>query len=431
MYFDKLAEILNLINDYLYSNILVFMLIFTGVFFSFYLAFPQLHIKNIFKILLNKPKEKNLSSYEAFLISSGAKIGVGNIIGVSIAISTGGSGAIFWMWVFAFFGAASAFCESTLAQIYKRKDDKKYYGGVAFYIKYGLGLNTLAICFAIFLILADIVGFNALLGFSIKNHLDFKYSEILITLVAAFIFFNGISFGKKIVPFMIVSYLLLALYVFIRYFDLNVILQIFYNAFNLNSAGGGLLGSVIVIGAKRGLFSNEAGMGSAPNVAASVECAHPCEQGFVQSFSVLMDLLVCTASAVFVLFAKGNYEINEAFRFYFGNFGSFILSFFIILFCLTSFYGNYYYSKANLLFITQRKTALIIFNIIAILCVFMGTLAELKFVWNLADFLMFFTTIINLIAIFMLRKLVLKSIKNYKSNKDFKELNTSNTPAWN
>lgn len=419
MYFDIINLYLEKINDFLYSNILVFCLIASGIFFTFYLNFIQLHIFKAIKILKvnSKNKSKITTSYEAFIITSGARIGIGNIVGVSLAVLTGGKGAIFWMWVCAFLGGASAFAESTLAQVYKQKTKNGFLGGVAFYIFYGLNLKYLAFIFASCLILADLVGFNALLGYSINanftNYFNFSslISGIIITIIAFFIFLKGVAFSKKLVPFMIITYFALAFYVFIKYFDFNLILEIFKQAFDFSSISGGILGSAIVIGAKRGLFSNEAGMGSAPNAAAMADVKYPAEQGLVQSLSVLLDLLVCSASAIFVIFspikeADAQLFITKAFTYYFGDFGQYLIIFFITIFGLTSFYGNYFYSKINLLFITKNKKILLIFNIFAVFFVFLGTQAKLSFVWNLADFLMFFTCIINLFAIFSLRKIV-------------------------
>lgn len=452
---EKILNFLVYINDILYGYILVFLLIFAGIYFSIITKFIQ--IKSPTKSLsLLKIKSKNaLSPLESFALTTAARVGIGNIIGVSMAVSTGGAGAIFWMWVVAFLGGASAFCESTLAQVYKVKDENGYKGGPAYYIRYGLGFKKLSILFAVFLIAADLIGFNGVLGHSISAVIydvlpttiqEQSLTKIIIGIVVSgFALLMFLKYGVRLslyfVPFMSILYFALAFWVFFTNFDktFKVLEMIFESAFDYEAIFGGFFGSAVVIGAKRGLFSNEAGMGSAPNAAASAKVSHPCDQGFVQSFSVLCDLLVCSATGVLVLFSNSFGKINEgdklikaAMSEYFGEFGFYLLSFFILLFGLSSFFGNYYYSLANLKFISTKKIYFYIFNIVAVLCVFVGTQLDLKIVWNTADFLMALMSILNIICVAMLSKVLLKTLKNYKDKKAFnsKKLMIENAPCW-
>ncbi|HEG8071043.1 TPA: sodium:alanine symporter family protein, partial [Campylobacter jejuni] len=421
--------------------IMVVLLIICGLYYSFLTRFVQFRmLSSVFKILTEKNEghaKEHISPFQALMISTASRVGIGNIAGISLALATGGAGALFWMWVMAFFGGASAFAESTLAQVYKSKDDTGgFKGGPAYYIKKALGSHFFGAFFAFILIITYAYGFNGLQSqtmtssfkvyydmFNPNAAVDFASSSwpmiigIVLTIFGAWMFFSHhTKIGKissLIVPFMALAYVLLAVIAVLMNFDKipSVIHMILQSAFDFKAIFGGFAGSALVIGIKRGLFSNEAGMGSAPNAAAAALTSHPAKQGVIQAFSVLIDVVVCTSSGFLVLFSMaylglgeskidgGMPLVQEAMREYYGSFGIHFITIAIVLFAITSLIGNYYYAQANVKYLTNSKFAMNLFRITAVAMIFIGSQMNLKLAWNLADLTMAFMATTNIISL--------------------------------
>ncbi|RDU70136.1 alanine:cation symporter family protein [Helicobacter cholecystus] len=466
---EKMIGILSNINGFAYTYYLVGLLILVSIFYSFKLRFVQISmLKEAFRVITEKPDGKSdaLSSFQALTISVASRVGIGNIAGIAVAVATGGSGAIFWMWVMAFFGGASAFAESTLAQIYKSHDGDGFKGGPAYYMKKALHQPWMGSLFAVVLILTYAFGFNGLQSYTMTssfalyypNPSEFEKSHwtILIGLISsaisAILFFGkGNLIGKVnayVVPAMAIFYIALALIATVLNISSlpTIILDIFKNAFDFKAIFGGFAGSAVVIGIKRGLFATEAGMGSAPNAAASAHTTHPVKQGLVQALSVLIGVMICTSTAFLVLFSQAYVEkkatalplVQMAMSEYFGPLGMHFVSIAVVCFALTSLIGNYYYAQANIKYLTNSKNVMLIFNICAVAMVFIGSQMNLKLAWELADVLMAIMTTLNIIAIFFLSRIVTKTLKDYLDQRklgknpvfDPKKLNIQNTECW-
>ncbi|MBX7490112.1 alanine/glycine:cation symporter family protein [Helicobacter turcicus] len=454
-------------SGFLYTYWLVFALIFCGLYLTIRTRFIQLRfLKEAFFVLKERSNKEHITPFGALMISTASRVGIGNIVGVSVAIASGGAGALFWMWITAIIGGASAFVESTLAQVYKRKDgEHTYKGGPAYYIESALNSRALGIIFAISLIFCFAFGFNGLQSYTLTSsfeifvgsetyndsHLTTFVGLVLAVLVSFFFFGRGkksATISSILVPIMAFGYLVVALCVI----GLNIekIPLIFENvlqeAFNFKAIFGGFAGSAIVIGIKRGLFSNEAGMGSAPNAAAAAHTSHPAKQGMVQTLSVFIDtLIICSASAFMVLCSnidtsnlQGMALIQGVMQGHFGTFGLMFASIAIVLFAFTSLIGNYFYAEANFKFITENKFALQIFRICAVLMVFIGAQLDLSLAWDLADVFMGFMASINIIVILFLSNIAIKVLKDYEAqrkagnNPVFKAENIgiTNTEFW-
>ncbi len=435
--------------------VMIVLLIICGFYYSFLTRFVQLRMLVLgFKIFKEKTSltKEHLSPFQALMISTASRVGIGNIAGISFALSSGGAGALFWMWIMAFFGGASAFAESTLAQIYKSKDSSGFKGGPAFYIKKALGFNKLAMFFALALIITYTYGFNGLQSYTLSSSFEIYYKMfnpdailtynesfypvligIILSIFGIYMFFSHhTKIGKissLIVPFMASVYILLSLFVLLVNFEKlpSVFKIIFESAFDFKAIFGGFAGSVLVIGIKRGLFSNEAGMGSAPNAAAAALTSHPAKQGIIQAFSVLIDVIICTSSGFLVLFSQAYFNLSEngkplltamplmqeAMREHYGSFGLYFITFAMILFAITSLIGNYYYAQANIRYISKSKLVMNIFRISAVAMIFIGTQINLNFAWNLADLTMAFMATINIISLLLLGKIVLKVLDDF------------------
>ncbi|EAI0949545.1 sodium:alanine symporter family protein [Campylobacter jejuni] len=437
--------------------IMVVLLIVCGLYYSFLTRFVQFRmLSSVFKILTEKNEghaKEHISPFQALMISTASRVGIGNIAGISLALATGGAGALFWMWVMAFFGGASAFAESTLAQVYKSKDDTGgFKGGPAYYIKKALGSHFFGAFFAFILIITYAYGFNGLQSqtmtssfkvyydmFNPNTAVDFASSSwpmiigIVLTIFGAWMFFSHhTKIGKissLIVPFMALAYVLLAVIAVLMNFDKipSVIHMILQSAFDFKAIFGGFAGSALVIGIKRGLFSNEAGMGSAPNAAAAALTSHPAKQGVIQAFSVLIDVVVCTSSGFLVLFSMaylglgenkidgGMPLVQEAMREYYGSFGIHFITIAIVLFAITSLIGNYYYAQANVKYLTNSKFVMNLFRITAVAMIFIGSQMNLKLAWNLADLTMAFMATTNIISLLLLGGIVNKVLKDFNT----------------
>ena len=441
---DIFTEFINQANYILWTYILVAMLLGCALWFSFKTKFVQFRMIGEMVRLLGDSTakidghEKHISSFQAFTISLASRVGTGNLAGVATAITIGGPGAVFWMWIIALLGASSAFVESTLAQLFKVKSKHSYIGGPAYYMEKGLKKRWMGIIFAILITITFGFAFNSVQSNTICAAFDSAfnippiYMGIGITLLTIIIIFGGVHWIANVssihVPIMALGYILLALFIVIS--NITHLPEIFgliiKSAFGLEQAVGGGIGAALMQGIKRGLFSNEAGMGSAPNAAATAHVTHPAKQGFIQALGVFTDtLLICTCTAFIILFSGKNLNsgldgiqlTQAALNSQIGNIGSTYIAVAILFFAYSSILGNYYYGEANIRFITKRKAVIHIYRILVGGMVFFGSIASLKLVWNLADITMALMAICNLIAIIMLGKYAFRLLDDYLRQK--------------
>ncbi len=438
------AEIIGTLSDWLYSYILIILLIGAGIFFTVRTKFVQFKcLKEGIKVVM-EPKEdkKSISSFQALMVSTASRVGTGNIAGISTALCIGGAGAMFWMWLIALLGSASAFVESTLAQIYKRKaEDGSSYGGPAYYIQTVLKKRWLGVLFAGVLIATYMGGFNMVASFNISDSLrryeffDPASTPLMVGVILAVLFglciFGGSQRISKItgvlVPVMGIAYMLVALFVVLTHINLvpGVIAAIFKGAFDFKAIFGGFAGSAIMQGIKRGLFSNEAGVGSAPNAAASAGVSHPVKQGLVQMLSVYIDtILICSATGFMLLCSgaqpaenmAGMPYVQEAVAGSLGSFGSIFITIALFLFAFTTLIGNFYYAEMGLRYIcdkTPAKALLSVFRIVAIVIVCIGATMDFSVAWNTADVLMGLMALINIPVIIILSKPAVHCLEDY------------------
>lgn len=442
---DALNSIIISFNDFLWTYILIAMLLALGLYFSIKTNFVQFrYIKEMFRLLGdgigNKNKKGSISSFQAFCISTASRVGTGNLAGIAIAIAAGGPGAIFWMWIIALLGSASSFIESTLAQIYKEKDiDGTFKGGPAYYMEKGLNKKWMGVLFSILITISFGLVFNAVQANTITAsfHEAFNVNEIVVAIILSiitlFVIFGGVhrvaKVSEVIVPVMAVAYILVALFIILINFTKlpETIALIFKNAFGFKQFTGGTLGGIILIGVKRGLFSNEAGMGSAPNAAATASVSHPVKQGLIQTLGVFTDtLIICSCTAFIILLSGVDYTsggvegiqlTQRALSAQVGSWGNIFIAICILLFAFSSIVGNYYYGESNISFLTSKKRYIFLYRIFVVFMVFSGCLAKVSIVWNLADVFMGFMAIVNLIAIFLLSKIAFAALKDYTEQK--------------
>ena len=451
---ETLNLILGHISDFMYTYILIILLIGAGVYFTFRTKFVQFRmVPEALRVLREKKKDgKDISSFQALMISTASRVGTGNIAGVATAVAAstaiGGYGAIFWMWLLALIGAASAFIESTLAQLYKSKQRGEYVGGPAYYIEQALGNRKMGVLFSVLLILCFAYGFNALQSFNAGSALQYyipNYNSsvwryvvggVLALLTAITIFGGAKRIGNlvsAVVPVMAVGYIGLGLFIIFKNIGEvpHMFSLIFQQAFNLKAIFAGFAGSCVMQGIKRGLYSNEAGMGSAPNASASADVSHPVKQGLVQMLSVFIDtLLICSTTAFMLLLSgvpidenlKGMDFVQAAVFNQVGKFGPLFITVSIFLFAFSSLVGNYFYTEANLKFITQSRKSLFIFRITCVVAVFVGALLDFTTIWTVSDILMGLMAIVNLVAILLLGGKAITALKDYmRQRKEGKE----------
>lgn len=442
---ETLVKLLDKINEPL-GLILVTILAISGMWFTYKTKFVQFRlIGNMFKLLVLPDKVeggKQISSFQAFAVSIASRVGTGNLAGVATAIVIGGPGAVFWMWVMALIGSANAFIESTLAQLFKIKGEDSYIGGPAYYITKGLHKKWMAYIFAI-AIIADfgltnnMVQSNTIsLAFSSAFGISTGWMAILLAGLSLIIIFGGIQRIAKVssivVPVMAIAYLILAIVVVVMRYDRipEVISLIVKNAFGFDQALGGGVGTAIIIGFKRGLFSNEAGEGSAPNAAATATTSHPVKQGLIQALGVFTDtLLICSCTA-FIILCSGVFnndstgiELTQlALTNEIGPMGSVFIAVTIFFFAFTSIIGNYYYGENNLYFMTSSKRILFLYRVSVGLLVLIGAVVQLEIAWGFVDLCMAIMTLCNLAAILLLGKYAIKCLDDYmeqrKAGKD-------------
>lgn len=438
------TSILSIINDALWSYILIIMLLGCALWFTYKTKFVQFRmLGEMIKVLGESTskqdgREHHISSFQAFMISLASRIGTGNLAGVATAITVGGPGAVFWMWIVALLGSSSAFIESTLAQLYKIHGKDSFIGGPAYYMKKGLKQPWMGILFAILIIFTFSFAFNSVqsnticAAFEEAFHIDNHIIGAILTTLSLIIFFGGIQRIAKvssiIVPIMALGYIILAVITIILNIEhLPAVFKIIIShAFGWEQALGGGIGIAVMQGIKRGLFSNEAGMGSAPNVAATADVSHPVKQGLIQALGVFTDtLIICTCTAFIILFSgvpltgeiNGVQLTQNALSSEVGNFGSIFVAIAILFFAYSSIIGNYYYGEANVRYITKNKTIMTVFRIASGGMVLFGALASLDLAWTLADICMGLMTICNLIAITLLGKYAFRLLDDYQRQK--------------
>ena len=448
------AEINTFLNDLIWGNILIYLLPILGIFFTVSSRFVQFrYFFRMFNILRESVHDKqgHISSFQALMLSVAGRVGGGNIAGVAVAITLGGAGAVFWMWVIALVGMATSFFECSLAQLYKEKDGIDscvYRGGPAYYATKALKQKWLGIVISVLLLITFGFAFNATQSFIISTSFEASFnlptwiSGAIITIVFGITIFGGVKriakMSEVIVPIMALGYLLIALVVIVLNIDEipGLIMMIITEAFNPSSAIGGGIGAVIIQGAKRGMFSNEAGLGSAPNVAAVAYVAHPVQQGIVQSFSVFIDTIILCSCTAFIILLSGVYTpgvesvqgillTQNALIEHIGPFGGYFVTVALFLFGFSSMIYNYYLAENSLNFFSKGNVT--VFNVFRVLCVLLviwGSFQDLSSIFAFADLSMGLLAIINLIVITILYKPVLQLIKGYE-----RQLKEGKTPV--
>ncbi len=428
--------------DFLWAYILIGALIVCGLYFTVRTRFVQFSMLGEMVRLLADPagrKHRRISSFQAFAVSVATRVGTGNLAGVATAIAIGGPGAVFWMWLIAIIGGATAFVESTLAQLYKRRDGESFVGGPAYYILHGMHCRWLAVTFAVLMILTFGLSYNSIQSNTICSAMNHAFGfdnltvGIILAAVGTFIAFGGIRriahVSSVLVPVMAVGYFILALVVVVMNYDEipDVFELIVESAFGLEQFAGGSLGMTMMVGIKRGLFSNEAGEGSAPNVAATAHVSHPVKQGLVQALGVYTDtLLVCSCTA-FIILISGLYNdpslngialTQSALNSEIGSTGTIFVAIAIFLFAFSSIIGNYYYGEANIRFLTDKRWAITVFRVLSgTVMVIFGAVSSLELVWSLGDVCMALLTACNLVGIAHLGKYVFRLLDDYRRQK--------------
>ena len=443
----SIAEILTKFDDILYTWCLIYMLAGAGIYFTVRTRFVQLRLLgDCFKCMFEKKSSDNgISSFQALMIATASRVGTGNMAGVATAIVLGGPGAAFWMWLMALLGAASAFIESTLAQIYKtREEDGSFKGGPAYYIERALHARWLGIIFAISLIATFAFGFNGLQAYNIVSTMEYYVPNLhsspvpltigcILFVASLYLFFAGSEkigwLSSVLVPIMSGLYIVMGILIII----LNigeipaVLSSVLRSAFDFKAIFSGFTGSCMVYGIKRGLFSNEAGMGSAPNASASAEVSHPAKQGLAQIISVYIDTLMICSATVFILLLTGVYKtdsslngiplLQQSVAHQFGTWAIHVITIAVCMFAFTSIVGNYFYAEANILFISKNKTFLTIFRVAAAFMVLLGALNSMDIAWSLADITMGLEAVVNIIAIFLLSRIAFNCLRDYEDQK--------------
>jgi len=446
---EQFTKFMNSIDDVMYYPILIIVLAAAGLFFTFRTRFVQLRLfGTACKLIVEKPaSQQKVSSFQALMVSTASRVGTGNIVGVSTAICLGGPGACFWMWLMCIIGASSAFIESTLAQIYKQKDkDGHSFGGPAYYIEKALKLPVIAAIFCVFLIATYAFGFNLLCSYNLQSSFevysfyDATWTPVIVGgLLAAAVGFCLMGGGKrivklteKVVPVMGIAYVVMSLVIVFAHIP-NIpqtFGAIFEDAFNFRAIFGGFSGSCMILGIKRGLYSNEAGVGSAPNASASADVTHPVKQGLVQTISVYIDtMLLCTATALMCLSSgvarnadvSGAPYVQNAVSTIFGNIGPIFITVAMVLFAFTTLIGNLYYVDNALAYLNKKrppsKLFMRFFYIACVIVIFVGALIPMDLAWTMADITMGGMTLINIPCCVILSGVAVKALKDFESQR--------------
>lgn len=448
-------DLITSVNGVIWGYVLIFALVGCGLWFTFKTRFVQFRmVGEMIRLLtdsavntveeqVKEQKEglesKHISSFQAFAVSVATRVGTGNLAGVASAIAIGGPGAVFWMWLIALMGSATAFVESTLAQLFKQKHKDSFIGGPAYYIKKGMHCRWMSVLFAVLITMTFGLSYNSIQANTICGamQLAFGWSPIwvggVLATLALFIVFGGIQriahVSAVLVPVMAIGYMVLAIVIVVMNIGLipHIFKLIMLDAFGIQQVAGGGIGATIMTGVKRGLFSNEAGEGSAPNVAATAYVSHPVKQGLIQALGVFTDtLLVCSCTAFIILISGlyNNPEVNgitltqSALQSKVGSTGPIFIAIAILLFAFSSIIGNYYYGEANIRFITHKKWVITVYRVFSGgVMVMFGALATLELVWNLGDFFMALLTACNLIAIVQLGRYAFRLLEDYRQQK--------------
>ncbi|MEJ6012580.1 alanine/glycine:cation symporter family protein [Corynebacterium sp. H127] len=440
---ENIQTYVDTFNEHYWKFVLV-LLVGAGVWFCITTALVQIrYIPDMFKAVVEKPSEisegqKGISAFKAFTISAASRVGTGNVAGVAIAIATGGPGAVFWMWMLATIGGATSFVESTLAQAFKVRDHSSYRGGPAYYITKVWKQKWAAVLFVVLITVTYGFVFNAVQSNSISEAMVASIDAdpattkvtvgIVLALLTAVIIFGGVqriaSFTQVVVPFMAVMYIVIGVLVLGINADKipGMIWSIWTHAFGIREFAGATLGTVIMKGVQRGLFSNEAGMGSVPNAAATASVSHPVKQGLIQTLGVYFDtVIVCSITAFIILLARGDIDeeltgmqmTQNALASNVGEWGIHFLTVVIIFLAFSSVIGNYYYGQSNIEFLTKSKLVLNGFRALVALCVFGGAMGSVPLVWALADTFSGLMATVNLIAILPMGGIAVALLKNF------------------
>lgn len=439
--------IIDLINDWLWGYVLIALLLIAAVWFTLKTRGVQFRMAGeMIRLLASSGKKEDcngknphhsVSSFQAFAVSIASRVGTGNLAGVATAIAIGGAGAVFWMWIIALLGSASAFIESTLAQLYKVKGENSFKGGPAYYIQKGLGKRWWAVIFAVLITITFGLAFNSVQANTITAaaKVSFGWNPVIVGIVISvgslIVIFGGIQriskFSEIVVPVMAIAYILLAITVICMNWHHipDVFGKIVSEAFSGSAAIGGGVGSAVMMGIKRGLFSNEAGEGSAPNVAATASVSHPVKQGLLQALGVFTDtLLICSCTAFIILFSgvaengeNGIALTQSALEAEVGSVGSTFVAIAVFCFAFTSIVSNYYYGETNLQFISDKKWPVTVYRFVVGAMVMTGSIISLEAVWGLADVFMGLMTLCNLLAIFLLGKYAIRLLKDYQQQR--------------
>ncbi len=446
---DTLEEIIGAAGGQLWTWIVLPVVVGLGLYFTIRTGVVQFRmIPDMIRTLTNKTptdaagRAQSISAFQAFTVSAASRVGVGNIAGVGTAIAVGGPGAVFWMWLMAFIGGSSSFVESTLGQLYKTKDRDAFRGGPAYYIERGLGARWAGILFAVVLIICFPFAFSSLQANTISASVTSTFGGdtmtiawivgIALAVLTGLVVFGGIrriaSVTQSVVPAMALIYLAVGIIIV----ALNVsevprvFGQIFSGAFGFQEVAGGLIGTIILTGVQRGMFSNEAGLGSAPNAGASAAVTHPVKQGLVQTLGVYFDtFLVCSITAFIILVSnpdlgsleEGISTTQEAMVANLGSWASVLLSVIIFLLAFSSILGNYYYGEANIEFITNSAKVLTGYRVLAVVAVLGGSVASTSLIWTMADGMMGVMALVNLVAIGLLSGIAFKLLRNYSEQR--------------
>jgi AGCS family alanine or glycine:cation symporter len=446
---DALNDFVLTAGDGLWTWAVLPVLVVLGLYFTLRSGVVQFRlIPEMFRTLTDRTptdaagEPQSVSAFQAFTISAASRVGVGNIAGVGTAIAVGGPGAVFWMWTMAFVGGASSFIESTLGQAYKVRDKDGFRGGPAYYMQHGLKARWMGIVFAIVLILCFPLSFNSLQANTISATISGSFGGevawipwavgLVLAVLTSLVIFGGVrriaSFSQAIVPLMALLYLIVGLVIVGMHIERlpEVFASIYTQAFGFNEVVGAAIGTIIMVGAKRGMFSNEAGLGSAPNAGATAAVTHPVKQGLVQTLGVYFDtFLVCSITAFIVLVAtpdlanaeQGIVLTQNAMVSSLGSWSNVLLSVIIFLLAFSSILGNYYYGEANIEFLNARPVVLTTFRAVVVAVVFLGSIASADLIWNTADGIMGIMAIINLIAIALLSGVAFKLLRDYSEQR--------------
>ncbi|EGA88279.1 amino acid carrier protein [Planococcus donghaensis MPA1U2] len=427
-------------NTLLWTYILIALLMGLGLYFTVRTKFVQVRLfGEMFRVIMEKKDgDSGISAFQAFTISTASRVGTGNITGVALAIAIGGPGAVFWMWMVAIIGMATAFVESTLAQVYKIRDGEQFRGGPAYYMEKALGNRKLGIVFAILLTLAFGFIFNSVQSNTIAQSFEDVFNipdwtiGLGLVLLTAIVIFGGVKriarVTQIVVPVMATIYIIVAIYIIIM--NITEIPAVFTlivkSAFGLEEAIGGGIGAAIMQGVRRGLFSNEAGMGSVPNAAASANVSHPAKQGLVQSLGVFFDTIVICSATAFIIILAGLYSTSEqigilltqdSLNAHLGSWAPYFLAIAIMFFAFSSIIGNYYYGETNIEFINAHSAWLMAYRFGVLAMVMFGALAQVRLVWNMADLFMGFMAVLNLVVIALLGKTAFKVLEDYTTQR--------------